>query len=150
MVSDYLDETRTTRGSALGHRVQLVRPWFKTSSPNIVLTPTLPMSLISTGAQPTEMPKLTEKVRGYGCQRRSQLFVYIRCAEPSQVRARGTERPAAQIHKNLGRVTASRYGVNMIFMGFGYVMVCLRWSLRACAARLRLDAEPGVSNGGEC
>ena len=42
------------------------------------------------------------------------------------------------------------YGVDMIIMGFGYAMLCLRWSLRACAARLRLDAEPGVSNGGEC
>ena len=83
-----------------------------------------------------------------GASEQSAFFVYIRCAEPSQVRARGTERPAAQIHKNLGRVTASRYGVNMIFMGFGYVMLCLRWSLRALVRRR--DAGPGVSNGGEC
>ena len=52
----------------LGHRVQLFRPWFNTSSPNIVPTPTSLMSRISTGAQLNEMLKPAEKVRRYGCQ----------------------------------------------------------------------------------
>ena len=56
-----------------------------------------------------------------------------------------------RIHKNLGPGTSLQVcGVDMFIMGFGYAMLCLRWSLRACAARLRLDAGPGVSNGGEC
>ena len=68
----------------------------------------------------------------------------------SQVRARNTERPAARRGDFRGVFLSPGSGVDMFIMGFGYAMLCLRWSLRACAARLRLDAEPGVSNGGEC
>jgi len=79
------------------------------------------------------------------------FFVFIRRAGPRSSQSaqhRATWGPVSIRTWDLGPL--SRYGVDMFIMGFGYAMLCLRWSLRACAARLRLDAGPGVSNGGEC
>ena len=77
---------------------------------------------------------------------------FIRCAGPvssQSAQHRATCGPAPY-EPGMCLQNLQVCGVDMIIMGFGYAMLCLRWSLRACAARLRLDAEPGVSNGGEC
>jgi len=90
----------------------LFRPWFNYSSPNIVPTPTPPTSHISTGAQPPEMPKLMEKVRGYGCQRCSQhsLLHSMRRASVKSERAAPSDLgPGLKI----GTCYDSRYGVVM-------------------------------------
>ena len=149
LISDCLDETRTARGSVLDDDSNFLDLGSKLRHPTSCRHQ---LRRRATSRPGHNQPRFLSRQEGAGVwvpATQSASSCSFDVPDQCQVKARSTERPAAR-PENRGVFLSPGSGVDMFIMGFGYAMLCLRWSLRACAARLRLDAGPGVSNGGGC